>query len=149
MKDLLITDFSNSLFQVAFQCYFKELGINVSDWDGLFKEMNDEQGNKAFLRLSDDNNVIGFILFTQIRLSSWFFEEDLGFIREFWIAEEYRNAGHGSELLQKAEVFFVQNGVHKSILTTDTAERFYKARGYKNDKSYVAKNKDDVLVKEL
>ena len=41
-SDVLISDFSDLLFQTAFKTYFSELGINVKDWDGLFREMNDE-----------------------------------------------------------------------------------------------------------
>ena len=43
MKDYFITDFSNPLFQAAFKEYFSELGVNVKDWDGLFREMNEDE----------------------------------------------------------------------------------------------------------
>ena len=33
--DALISDFTDPLFQRAFQQYFGELGIAVKDWDGL------------------------------------------------------------------------------------------------------------------
>ena len=45
--------------------------------------------------------------------------------------------------------FFKENGICKSILTTDTAEHFYEARGYHKDRSYTAKNQDEVFVKVL
>ena len=149
MKDILISDFSEPLFQKAFQIYFGELGINVKDWDGLFKEMNDEEGNKTFLRVTEENDIAGFIMFKPIELSNWFFTEKLGFIREFWIANEYRNQGHGTALLQLAEEYFVQNDICKSILTTDTAENFYIKHGYRKDSAYTAANKDEVFVKDL
>ena len=38
-----ITDFSNSIFQAAFKQYFQELGIIVSDWEDLFKQMNKDK----------------------------------------------------------------------------------------------------------
>lgn len=149
VQDILISDFSHPSFQSAFQIYFKELGINVRDWDGLFQEMNDEKDNRAFVRVAEGNTIIGFIQFKPITLSNWFFEENMGFIREFWIAGEFRNSGHGSALLQLAESYFVQNNIYKSILTTDTAERFYISKGYKKDTCFVAKNEDDVFIKEL
>ena len=34
-----LTDFSDVSFRTAFQMYFKEFGIRVQDWDGLFREM--------------------------------------------------------------------------------------------------------------
>ena len=90
-----------------------------------------------------------FIQFKPIKFSSWFFEETCGFIREFWISEAYRNAGHGTELLRLAEDYFKKHGMYTSILTTDTAERFYLKHGYQNAWGCEAKNKDAVFVKHL
>ena len=149
MRDVLISDFTQDLFQNAFKLYFKELGIEVKDWDGLFEEMTAEGGNKAYIRMSDDEMIIGFIMFKIEHLSNWFFEEKVGFIREFWISEEMRNNGHGTHLLKIAEEYFIENGVYKAILTTDTAEHFYEAHGYYKDKAYTAKNEDEVFVKLL
>lgn len=149
MKNVLITDFKEACFQQAFQKYFKELGIQVNNWEGLFEEMNSEGDNKAYVRLTEENEIVGFIQFKLIKLTNWFFEERLGFVREFWIADQYRNDGHGSALLDLAEEYFVENGIFKSILTTDTAEKFYLNRGYQKDLSYKALNEDFVYIKEL
>ena len=149
MRDILISDFSNIAFQNAFKKYFKELGVEIKNWDGLFNELTEEGKNKAYVRLDENGTSVGFILFEIIQLSDGFFEENLGFIREFWIADEYRNKGYGSELIKLAEEFFKENGICKSILTTDTAEHFYEARGYHKDRSYTAKNQDEVFVKVL
>lgn len=146
MKDILISDFSNVAFQNAFKKYFKEFGVEIKNWDDLFNELTEEGENKAYVRLDENGTSVGFILFKMIQLSDGFFEENLGFIREFWIAEEYRNKGYGSELIKLAEEFFKENGICKSILTTDTAEHFYEARGYHKDRSYTAKNQDEVFV---
>ena len=148
MTDLLILEFTDARFQRAFQRYFEELGIRVKDWDGLFQEMTDD-GNFAFLRLSDDGDIIGFIQFKPITLSNWFFEEKAGFIREFWIDEAYRGLGHGSALLTMAENALAQQGYHRVLLTTDTASSFYEKNGYHKDSSYSAKNQDDVYIKTL
>lgn len=149
MKDLLITDFTNSNFQNAFKMYFDELGVNVEHWDALFAEMNQDNGNIAYIRLSEANQTIGFIQFKPITLSNWFFQSSLGFIREFWIAKEYRGNGNGTDLLRLAETYFRDNGICKTILTTDTAPIFYEKNGYIKDIAISAKNKDDVYVKEL
>lgn len=149
MKDILISDFSNPFFKNAFQSYFEELGIKVTDWDGMFKEMNEEKDNYAYVRLTDTNNVVGFIQFKPIELSNWFFNVKMGFIREFWVSKEYRKTGNGTDLLQLAEVYFIKNGLYKSILTTDTAHKFYETNGYIKDTNIVAKNKDDVYIKDL
>lgn len=149
MKDILITDFSQERFQNAFKLYFKEFGVEIKDWKALFNEITEEGGNKAYIRTGDNDTIIGFIMFKIEELSNWFFKEKVGFIREFWVAGEKRNNGHGSHLLRVTEEFFKENGLHKSILTTDTAEHFYEAHGYYKDKAYVAKNGDEVFVKNL
>lgn len=149
MKDILITDFTNCIFQKAFKLYFNELGINVKNWDALFAEMNEEKDNIAYIRLSESDQIIGFIQFKPITLSSWFFESHMGFIREFWIAGEYRGKGCGRDLLGLAEMYFRDNGIFKSILTTGTASIFYEKNGYTKDITIIAKNRDDVYIKEL
>lgn len=150
--DVLITDFTDPVFQAAFKQYFAELGINVRDWDGLFQEMNAGSGgekNAAYVRTAADGSAIGFIQFVPIRFTSWFFEETLGFIREFWVAEAFRGRGHGTELLTLAERYFLEHGIYTTILTTDTAERFYERHGYVRACGCRAKNEDEVFVKRL
>ena len=116
-SDNLISDFSDSLFQAAFKQYFSELGLHIRDWDGLFREMNADGGNLAFVMTSDSGNVIGFIQFKLLKFTC-------GFIREFWVADEYRNQAHGSALLALAEEHFLKNGIYTRILTTDTISGF-------------------------
>lgn len=149
MKDTLISDFTNDEFQDAFKLYFKDLEIKVNDWSTLFREMTEEGGNFAYVRKDGKNEIIGFIMFRADQLSNWFFTENIGFIREFWISEKYRKNGHGSELLRLAEAFFSERGIKKIILTTDTAEQFYLSHGYIKDSSYSAKNGDDVFIKNI
>lgn len=148
-SDVLITNFLDSLFQEAFKKYFTELNVNLEDWDALFKEMNEEEGNMSVVRMNDNKEIIGFILFQPIKFSSWFFEETYGFIREFWVAEEYRNNKHGSELLKTAEKFLCNQGIYSFILTTDTSEQFYIKHGYEKVKGCIAKNYDDVYIKRI
>ena len=149
MKNILISDFDNFDFQNMFKSYFGELGVSVSNWSRLFKAMNDENRNLAYLRYDESGHPIGFIQFTVITFSSGFFEAKAGFIREFWVNGSCRNQGHGSELLRLAEEYFINNRVYKSILTTDTAERFYIRHGYVKDIDITAKNEFDVFVKVL
>ena len=150
--DALITDFTHPQFQAAFRQYFGELGIQVKDWDALFREMDRGDAgekNAAYVRTEEDGSVIGFILFTPIRFTSWFFEETCGFIREFWVAEEFRGQGHGSALLTLAEGRFLEVGIHTAILTTSTATPFYGRHGYARAAGCGAKNQDEVLIKRL
>ena len=149
MKDILISDFKNIDFQNMFKSYFDKLSVKVSDWNRLFKAMNDENRNLAYIRYDESSSPIGFIQFTVITFSSGFFEAKAGFIREFWVNGNCRNLGHGSELLRLAEEYFISNGVYKSILTTDTAEKFYLRHGYVKDVDITAKNEFDVYIKIL
>lgn len=148
MRDILIKDFTQEIFQNAFKLYFKELGIDVKNWDALFKEMSEEGCNNVYIKM-DNDEIVGFIMFKSEQLSNWFFEEKIGFVREFWIAEKYRKNGYGSHLLKLAEDYFRENGIYKIILTTDTATQFYVNHGYRLDKAYIAKNEDEVFVKNL
>lgn len=147
MKDYCITDFQDENFKKAFKVYFAELGITIKDWDALFQEINAEKGNIAYIRIDENNEVMGFIQFRVEVLTNWFFQESVGFIREFWIKNNYRNKGFGSELLAKAEAYFLEQGIRKTILTSDTAEAFYIKHGYMKDSSYQAKNEDNVYIK--
>lgn len=149
MKDYLTKDFSTQNFQVAFKQYFNELVINVDNWDELFESMNSEADNLAFVRLNYNNEVIGFIQFKIDILKNCFFEEKIGFIREFWISDKFRKCGQGTDLLLKLERYFLDNNVFKVVLTTDTAQGFYSRLGYINDRSYKAINDIEVFTKIL
>lgn len=149
-KDLLITDFTDPVFQGMFKEYFNELDIKVSNWDELWAEMNTQNGgNSAYLRISGSDPA-GFIQFTEIILESWFLKERCGFIREFWVAKEFRKQGHGTELLNLAEKHFKDIGINRIVLTADEREQqFYLKRGYRICESIEAKNRMTVSVKEI
>ena len=147
--DTIISDFSDPLFQRAFREYFSELGYQISYWDSLFRKMNDDSETAALIRTTAQGKVIGFIQFAPIQFSSWFFEETCGFIREFWVAEEFRNKNHGTALLSLAEKHFMDNGIYTCILTTETAARFYERHGYGKAIGCKAKNQDQVFIKHL
>ena len=143
---ILLSDFTDPRFQDAFRVYFAELGISVSDWDGLFREMNEEGNNLAYL-LEDGT---GFLQFQMTAFSNWFFEEPFGFIREFWVHPALRRQGYGSRLLELAEGYFVERGAHRAVLTADPgAVEFYLVRDYQKAPGITAKNKMEVLTKAL
>lgn len=149
-NDLLINDFTDPVFQAMFKEYFAEIGVNVKDWEGLWEEMNTQNGgNSAYIRTCK-NKPVGFIQFTAITMDSWFLKERWGFIREFWIAKGFRRQGHGTELLSLAEKYFKDEGIHRIVLTAEENEQqFYLNRGYKICESIEAKNKIAVSVKDI
>jgi len=148
MNYLLINEFNNSFFQQAFKEYFKELEMEVNDWDALFVSMNTQGGNLAYLLLNNDE-CLGFIQFRVEQTENWFITEKFGFIREFWIRSADRNNGFGKALLKKAENYFIECGIRKVLLTTDSVAAFYAKNGYKESKSYKALNNDSVYSKNL
>lgn len=149
-NDILISDFTDIRFQAAFQQYFSELGYKLDNWEPLFHEMNhDGRGNMAYVRLTDGGDVVGFIQFCIMPFDSWFFESKLGFIREFWIAPNYRKQGQGKELLKLAEDWFCSQNVFQTILTSRTAETFYLRCGYQKNDNFLAKNKHPSYTKIL
>lgn len=148
-ETILLSTFTDLRFRAAFQTYFAELDISVKDWEGLFGEMDEEGNNLALLRLGEDGEAAGFLQFQMTAFTNWFFEEPLGFIREFWVSPAYRRRGLGSELLEAAESYFVSQGTRRAILTADNAVGFYLARGYQRAPGIRAKNQMDVLIKAL
>lgn len=148
INDIEIRNFNHPLFQKAFQDYFTESGIFLKNWDALWQEMNQDEGNFAILRILDEKEVIGFILGQPISSKSWFFEEKQGFIREFWVSPAYRGMKHGTSLLHMAENRFHEQNIVRIILTTDTAENFYLKNGYQKRPDIIARNKLMVFVKQ-
>lgn len=149
-KDLLITDFSDPVFQSMFKRYFAEIDVKVNDWESLWEEMNTQNGgNTAYIRTCD-NEPVGFIQFTEATLENWFLKERLGFIREFWVAEKFRKQGHGTELLYLAEKYFKDNGIRRVVLTAEENEQqFYLNRRYRICENIKAKNGMTVSVKDI
>ncbi len=137
---------ADTAYQEAFRAYFGELGCHVTNWEGLFAEM-DESADLSWTRRDETGRVIGFIQFSLMDMTSWFFRAKYGFIREFWVAPEHRRQGHGDALLRMAEDSIAQRGVLQAILTTQTAAEFYRKRGYVYNPNFVAKNGDEVFIK--
>ncbi len=151
ITDYLIEDFTDERFKAAFHIYFEELGETAKDWDKFFLKMNNDPHGKdfAYIRVDDHDNVVGFIQFTILEVTSWFFKTQIGFIREFWIASEYRNRKHGTELLGLTEDYFRKHHLFASILTTDTAEKFYEKHGYVRMNEIIPDNDEITYAKFL
>lgn len=150
-NDTLMIDMADAAVRTAFRAYYEELGVHVTNWDGLFAEISSSSAC-FFVRRSLNDDVIGFLLFIMTEAATaWrsFYTTRMGCIEEFWVAPEYRAQGHGTALLHLAEKHFVQLSCAYAILTTDTAAKFYEQQGYQLQKGITAKNKADVYVKAL
>lgn len=149
--DEMLTECTAADLQAAFRAYYGELGCQVTNWEGLFDEINRGE-DRILVRRSEAGDIVGFLmLVTSEAITAWrgFFTTRLGCVEEFWIAPAYRHQGHGSALLQLAEERFIAEGCGYAILTTDTAPDFYRRRGYSHQKGIRAKNNADVYLKPL
>lgn len=149
--DMLMNDCTDPALQAAFRTYYGELGVRVTNWEGLFAHMG--EGEDRFLvRRNASGEIVGFLMFvTSDAVTAWrgFFSTKLGCVEEFWIAPAHRGQGHGSALLELAEERFAEEDCGYAILTTDTAPNFYHKHGYSLQKGIRAKNNADVYIKPL
>lgn len=149
--DTLMTDMTDAALQEAFRAFYAELGVQVTNWAGLFEEIS-ASPDCLFVRRDGEGRVIGFLLFAMMDAASagrGFYTTRLGCVEEFWVAAEYRRQGHGAALLRLAEKHFMQMGCAYAILTTDTAPHFYEKHGYRLQRGIEAKNKAPVYMKAL
>lgn len=148
-KMIMITDYSSDEFKEAFTAYFNEIGINLKKDTDLWDIMSNTKDLYCYA-IKDLDCIIGFIMFQKeiFNSSNDFFVEHVGYIRELYVRKKYRKSGIGKLLINKAEDFFRKNAVYKLILTyEDNAIGFYKKLDCIEDKSYIAKNKQNVVVK--
>ena len=168
------TNFTDAAFQRAFRTYFGELGCRVTNWEGLFAAMGEtgreytwthrdgtgrlsrfvsgisaEERDHAFLLRDETGEAAGFIQFTTMHMDSWFFTAKCGFIREFWLRSDLRRQGHGTKLLRKAEEWLRQQDCLCVLLTTVTAQEFYRKNGYTQQNGIEARNTEPVFAKLL
>lgn len=148
MDKILINDFTDLRFQRAFKLYFKELGIEVSDWKSLFDEMDQEHKNLCYM-ITKDHETIAFIQFCLEKSEHWFLPQEFAFIRELWVDENYRNKDLGSKLLNYVETYVLKHEIYEIILTSVPKSKFYVKNGYKENQSYKPKNEDTVYTKSL
>ena len=149
--DMLLNDCTDPVLQAAFRTYYGELGVRVTNWEGLFAEINANE-DRFLVRRNEAGEIIGFLmLVTSEAVTAWrgFFSTRMGCVEEFWIAPACRGQGHGSALLRQAEEHFAAEGCGYAILTTDTAPDFYRRRGYSLQRGVRAKNNVDVYMKPL
>lgn len=131
MRDIYVGNFESEPFMTAFKTYFSEISDGTRNWPMLFRQMNAEKDvTKAIMRL-DGDTVVGFILFCPLQLSCPFFTESYGYIRELWVAPEYRRTGIGGQLLTLAELYFSDRNIAQVMLNAEPqAMGFYRKLGY-------------------
>ena len=149
--DVLLENCADPSLQQAFRDYYGELGVQVTNWEGLFAEIS-ASPDCLYVRRDAEGGVTGFLLFAMLEAATagrGFYTTRLGCVEEFWVAPGYRGQGHGSALLRLTEEHFVQQGCAYAILTTDTADDFYLRHGHTHQKGIRAKNNANVYLKPL
>ena len=152
MKIFELEDFYDWRFQQAFRAYFMEIGVDLKADTDVFDEITEsyEKERMRTFVLEDKSCFVGFIMLQPECLKGSFFEEQVGFIQELWVAASCRHQGYGRQLLEAAEDYFRQREITKLILTyEEEALTFYQKRGFVPAGSYKAKNDGKVLIKYL
>ena len=100
--------------------------------------------------LTIDDAPQGFILY-QIDSpeSDWCVKEGYGFIRELYVAKDFRNAGYGKVLVSHAENKLRQRCVPGLYLTTDMDEAaiFWTKMGYQDSGEICPENNAAIFLK--
>ena len=152
MTILELSNFYDERFKQCFRAYFLEIGIHLKENTDVFDEIAksyEKEKMRTFV-IEEEKQFAGFIMLQPERLQSGFFEEQVGFIRELWIAPSFRQRGYGKQLMEIAENYFKKCEVRKLILTyEENAFGFYKSLGFHEDDAYKAKNEGNVIVKYI
>ena len=152
MEILELKNFYDERFKQCFRAYFLEVGINLKEDTDVFDVITKsyEQDNMRTFVLEEEKEFAGFIMLQPEHLKGGFFEEQVGFIRELWVAPPFRRLGYGKRLIEIAEDYFKRKEISKLILTyEDKAFGFYKRLGFNPDNSYKAKNGENVVIKSF
>lgn len=134
-------------FHRLFEAYWRN-PVPKGLWQAVEKSL--QEGTKL-LQLYEDSQMIGFLLYKYNELNDgWFLVQKTCLVRELYVSEPFQHQGYGSACLTFLAQKMKDAGIYKLILTTEekTCE-FYKRNGFVLDSSYLAKNEDLVMVKNL
>ncbi|MBP3666907.1 MAG: GNAT family N-acetyltransferase [Clostridia bacterium] len=131
MHAIYVENYESEPFMTAFKTYFGEISGRERNWPLLFRQMNAEREVTRAVLLQDGGTAVGFVLFCPLHLSCPFFTETYGYIRELWVASEYRRQGNGRLLLALAEQDLSNRKIARVLLKADPrATGFYEKQGY-------------------
>lgn len=150
MELIFISNFKNEKFISAFKTALQEFSVDSSKLESYIEEFNAAGNIFAYVLVNEKGESIGMIQFQKTELSNDYIKEEYGFIREFWIAPDYRKQGYGTMLLKEAENYFSKSGIDCAILfSRPEAEVFYQKQGYSKKTNTIAFNGMAVYEKTL
>lgn len=118
-------------FMSLFQAYFK--GFSMAAPPAMFDAMDrDIQTHGINILMGYEQGLpIGFCMFQIDTLENpWCMKAGAGDIRELFIVPERRNQGYASVLIDKVKAYFMSQGIHEILLTSDEHASFWKSNGF-------------------
>lgn len=147
-----LTNYYDEGFRQCFREYFLELGIRLKEDTDVFDALAraGERENMRTFVLAEEDRLAGFVMLQPEHLKGGFFEEDVGFIRELWVAPPFRRLGYGRQLIGVAGDHFRKAKISKLILTyEEDALGFYEKLGFRPDGAYKARNGENVIIQHI
>lgn len=109
--------------------------------------------NIIFIDIIKKDKICGFIIYQiDSELSDWNLKTGYGYIREFYIAKDYRGKGLGTLLVENAENSLKSLGVDNVYLTSAESEavkNFYVKNKYTTNNIICAENGNVIYEKVL
>lgn len=137
----------------------------------LIVEMADEGGYKAedsrkfvqyFQKAQQQYGVLALICYcdgvpagfsiaqTDRQPNPWCYREGQGFIREFFVRENFRKSGIGRDMAARTEEALLKDGAQGLYLTpshNEGAQRFWRKMGYRDSGTIHPKNDQKIYIK--
>lgn len=117
--------------------YFPEVASDIPEdiVRGKLSDFIDDQHRQGILQISiafDADTPMGFSVYQIDKPDSdWCKRPGWGFIREFYIAPEYRKQGLGRQLVRHSEQCLLKMGAKGLYLTSETAIPFWQRCGWR------------------
>lgn len=139
-------------FESMLCAYFREIGGDIPEHiiRGKLLDLFQNQQSRQIIHIAlavSHGTPVGFSIY-QIDTpeSDWCKRPGWGFIREFYIAPEYRLCGYGRQLACYSEAHLRSLGAAQLYLTADDAVEFWQHCGYQNSRE-ICSNNLEILVK--
>ena len=118
-------------FITLFQSYFQEFSMAapLAMFDMMDRDIK-SHGIKIMMGY-ESGHPIGFCMFQiDTHENPWCMKVGAGDIRELFIIPGRRNQGYATILIEKVKAYFITQGIHEILLTSDAHASFWKSNGF-------------------